>query len=363
LINSFDLSQCALGYSGGANFRQLTIAETIAGELREPRRPTMSYAPSSHFRFPCKLLAAGIFVALLSAQSPAVAAITWSNAGDKTFTMYPGGGTIYVAAGAKVRLEITAFVEKDTKTEDVVVNEETGETQPQSTQEADDQKQWRMKVDGQQVQTGNGPAKLDIPVGGATPAGTQFVVTFEYGDTRAATDARHDPFAAGPSYTIIVRNACPDGLAAAMTDLSGDRPNPGETYGSWRARMTANGNPPAGKNNWDGTVVTEDLGQTVLQAGKFKDGVAIVEVNGDSFVIGSAGENKFDDFHKVESIPLPNQPGSGLILKDGVNAGTATTPQDYICSPNKKYAFVITRTFNRLGGGTANERIKVTIAK
>jgi hypothetical protein len=307
-----------------------------------------------------RLFATVLAVVVLIAGAEAAYAVSWTNAGEKEFTMYPAGGTIYVAAGAKVRLEIKKFVEKDTKTENVMVGEQMQEKQ---TQEPDDQKQWKMKVDGTVAQTGDGEAINEIPVAAGTPAGSTFVVAFEYGDTRAANDDRHDTFVAGPTYTIVVRNACPDSLTAAMTDLSGNRPNPGETYGSWRARMTAVGNPPAGAANWDGTVLTEEVGDAVLQPGKFKDGVAIVELNGTSFVVGSAGVDKFDDFHNTETIPLPNVAGSGIILKAGVNQGTITTPQSYICSPTKKYDFTITRTCDRLNGGQANERIKVTVSK
>ncbi|MDH4239045.1 MAG: hypothetical protein OEW48_05750 [Phycisphaerae bacterium] len=284
---------------------------------------------------------------------------TWTNAGAQTLDIdqdnYSMSETRYVSPGHTIRFDIYEITENDTNTPDC--NDPNGT----EYEEDDDQKQGRLKKTGGTVsepweETFSSTGEVSYTVPADACAGQTITIESQLHDTRDANDDRHDDWTTFETWEYVVSTDCPDSMGASMTDLSGGRPNAGESYGSYRATMSAVGDPPAGRENWNGTTVTESVGATEGDANDFKPGViGITGESGSSFTFGSAGDNQFYDWHEAEA--------GTLILANGVNSATFTSPQTYTCSDTDDYDFTISRACNRLDPNTPNERIKITISK
>jgi hypothetical protein len=163
--------------------------------------------------------------------------------------------TRYVAPGCNLIWDIKNFVEKDTYTNEC----------SQQTQYDDDTKQGRLRKTGgtvagdwSQTFTTDGPVTYTVPAG--AEAGQTITIALEAHDTRQQGDARHDDWGTYATWNFVVRTDCPASLTVdALTDVTGQVPA-GCTKGVWDATMKANGDPPPGRTNWNGTTLTETLG-------------------------------------------------------------------------------------------------------
>ena len=297
---------------------------------------------------------------ILSMSAGLTQAGTWSNEGEQELDIdqdnYSMEETRYVAPGHTIRFDVYEIIENDTNTPD-----DCNDPNDTEHEEPDDQKQARLVKTGGTLDhdwveyfSSTGPVYYPCPADAC--AGDTITIESQLWDTRDVNDDRHDDWTTFETWEYIVSTDCPDSMGASMTDISGGRPNPGESYGKYLATMSAVGDPPAGRENWDGTTVTESVGVTEGDANDFVEGViGIPSTSGSSFTFGSAGTNKFLDSHKAEF--------NKIILVNGVNSATFTSPQTYTCSPTKDYDFTISRACNRLDPNGPNERIKITISK
>jgi hypothetical protein len=285
----------------------------------------------------------------------------WSNEGEQVLTVnsnyYPTGMQRYVSPGATICFQVGTIIENDTNTPD-----DCNDPNGTEYEEDDDQKQGRLRktggtVSGTWSETFTSSCEVEYTVPADACAGQTITIEAELHDTRDANDDRHDDWTTMETWEFEVSDDCPDGMSvAAMDDISGSRPNAGETYGRYRATMAAVGDPPPGRDNWNGTTVTESVGVAVGDANEWISGVIGSSSNsGSTFTFGTAGDNQFYDYHGTSY--------GGLMLAEGVNSAAYTRDQTYTCSPDDEYDFTITRTGNRLDPNTPNERIKITITK
>ena len=294
----------------------------------------------------------------------AQAALYWSNQGQQSLVVnsnfYPPAMQRYVALGARIVFDVGQIIENDS----------TWDCGIKQGEYDDPQKQGRLRKSGGTCPgtwsvtfSSTGQQTYTVPTD-PTNIGKTIVIVAELHDTRAVVELRHDGWSTYGSWSFIISNDCPDSMSASMIDKSGARPNPGESYGVYWAIMAAGGTPPPGRNNWNGTTVTEAVGPFNCD----DDNVFIKGMDGlpghqgSTFTFGTyvndqqqLEDNKFRDVH--------SRAIGQLVLRPGVNTGTGTWNQVYTCKSTKTYPFTITDTYTRLDAGTPNERIKISVAK
>jgi len=269
----------------------------------------------------------GTALAQFGARSAAPAPTGTAGSGFET-----GGFWRYVAPGQSITILIASVSDMDTDFVNclpVLINDEL--------------------VEGVVVKVGNGVAgnwaskrikqNSSAYVSYTVPANAQTGDTFQlcfYGrDTRFAAEWRHDGWTCIQTWDFAVRSV--DLMTLSVDSITQDTAYTnsvpaGQTRGKATVRMVAG----PSTIDWDGTVVTEELGLFQGNNNALAPGAQIAGVlhpNGGydaSFTVGDAGHNKFDDFLIFSS--------TLYCLKSTVLTTTLTHQHDYL-SGGKRYGF------------------------
>lgn len=270
--------------------------------------------------------------ALMILVTASVARAAWSSAPAPTATVGSNFDNAalqrYVAPGQEINVLVASV--SDTDTEDC------------NPPVADSQVAAEMKKSGGTVEgnwtsgaiTGRVYTSYTVPAGAT--AGQTVQLQLRIHDTRAAEDLRHDEWSTVKTWNFTVRTAVPTLAVDNTTDTTGAVPV-NQTLGKATVRMVAGGDPPEGKENWDGTVFTEALGNIagnkdhLVTAAEFLVGLHPNAGDDSSFTAGTAAVNKFNDFLNIAV--------SIYILEAGVNSTSLTHVHDYGCTEASQYDF------------------------
>jgi len=312
----------------------------------------------------------------------------WRSVGAKSCTinldLSQYTGTVYVAPGSELTFVVNQAYDKDTKynCSGVKIDEyDDSETQGK-LQEIDGTIDW----DADDITFGLVSTYEHLSFNVPTDAtnGETFTINLWFGDSRTTGD-RCDGLTLLKTWNFEISTACPDSMSCeSMTDTqngSWAKPLSGCSYGSYIAVMKANGTPPAGRSNWNGTAVDEEVGVSEESANpsNFKTGViGIPGTSGGTFVFRNIGttespaNNKFYDQHSFSC--------DDVILLSTSDSGVFTDDQKYICQAEipgdpgvseTAYPFVITSTCTRFPFDDGNpntpdkedDKVRVVITK
>lgn len=317
---------------------------------------------AAHSAMLCQLLSAS--VAFSDPANPG-----WTNMGEQKLVLdagTPAGVPIFISPGQVLRINVMEVVEKDTKPG----------TTPE--QEDDDQKEIQVrKTSGvkllkgstndeftSELSSGPFPGQMIITVDPSAQENGTFTLEFRLHDKRE-DDNRHDDWTTMKTLTFTVSAACPDDIQQVdwddqTPDPPDDLPNGETRSGPGIATLQATGNPPAGRADWNGTLISEDIGAPIdVTPNKFIDGFPPNGTDTSSFTIGSHGVNKFKDQFAVrrEVVVLKGDAATGE------RNGAYSRKQTYWCDlvSRVSYKYKITHTFSRQSA-TGYDAVKGTPA-
>jgi hypothetical protein len=259
---------------------------------------------------------------------------TWSNSpdpvGEAGDDWVDTTTTRYVAPGQDITIAVVSL-DKDTEDYDPPVADPDAEGQIRKSGGT---------VDGDWTSPGltggTVPVYTTYTVPEDAEAGETIELTFRVHDTRLATDARHDDWKTIKTWTLTVRTDVPTLAIDTVTDTTGAVPV-NQTLGKATARMVAGGDPPEGQENWNGTVLTENLGNIdgekddLVQDAKWIVGAHPNGGDNVSFTVGTAADNKFDDHLGIVF--------NFYVLETGVNTTTLTHDHNYDYTQANQYQF------------------------
>jgi len=215
---------------------------------------------------------------------------------------FDDGGDRYVFPGQTLSIYVGDISDKDTKCPDELVDEFDVLVRGQMIQTeatltgADPEWKSQLLIPGKRVH-------IEYTISANATEGQWVKLAFCVRDRRRDNDPRHDDWEVIQAWKFIVRESdkVPTLAVDSITDITGQVPAY-TTLGIATVRMVAGGDPPDGAPNWNGTVITERLGNfegnpshLTQKAAKEILGQHPNGGKNSSFTIGRTGVNKFND--------------------------------------------------------------------